>query len=120
MMHSIMPSCKGFSCSSIRIFPRGKTPGGVNGYSVVVECWCLPIMLFPRGRASGEANGHPEEVMYIQWKRYNAHLLFFFLERGHQMEVMDIQWGWILMPSVMIFPRGRTPVWGDGYPLLEF
>jgi hypothetical protein len=27
--------------------------------------------------------------MDIQWQRYNAHLLFFFVEGGHQEEVMD-------------------------------
>jgi hypothetical protein len=39
--------------------------------------------------------------MNIQWLGSNAHLLLFFLEGGHQEEVMDIQW----LPSTIKFDQ---------------
>jgi hypothetical protein len=66
-------------------------------------------MPFPRGRTSGEADGYPvavflcppfsffvegghqEEVIDIQWRSSNAYLFFLFIKGEHQEEVMDIQ-----------------------------
>ncbi len=40
------------------LFPRGRTPGGGDGYPVV-EFLCPPFIIFPGGRTPGGGDGYP-------------------------------------------------------------